>query len=222
MKYIIVICALVVCLLSSGCIDNKNSIESTWSGDFILNENDIEGSFNPDSSFFYAAPKNSSLRLGDYTDFILYHPYQKMSLYINNNSMVYNESLPSNYRITGESRGWMDGGCGGTYSINRFYSDEEIKTWYSVMKHRKEYLSANAEFGTKRIGKDCFYEQSFIYAYKTGADGKREEYISHQVTELQFITSDNEVIAVQVNALKNDYDTLDEAVRIAKIIEARL
>ncbi|WP_406656636.1 hypothetical protein V7O62_12355 [Methanolobus sp. ZRKC2] len=222
-KNILMIFILIACLLFSGCVSSEDEgiseasfssetdSESYPAPDLIIKPSDVPG-LTLDDYFFYAAPKSDI-----YT-------------YNSSRGSKYTDALPLVTRNVGEKSYWIDkSGRAVSVEIEKFDSDEGLEfmfkrgyEWIEIFKTAMEEQDVQlqgAEYDTDtcNIGTNGFYscsspsEESDI-SYANLSD------ISH--TDLIFMTSNNELVTV--NVMDEKGKDLDEAIRIAKIIEDRL
>lgn len=223
MNNMLIITIVITCLLFSGCAGDEGPSETSLSSeansssaqnpDLIIKPGDVP-EFTLDEYSFYAVPKNYSYELPDFN--------------LENSSYVeqYTDSLPLGTRNVGEMSRWVNEfGYEVTVSITKFDSDlgfESLDADKNALKNISERRE-DTEYGTGSIGIDCYY-------YTITSGSLDEDYKSYMDYALVcFRTSNHEIVGVIV-----DYDvigvadkeekgeSLNKAIRIAKIIEARM
>ncbi|WMW25756.1 hypothetical protein RE474_03285 [Methanolobus sediminis] len=123
-----------------------------------------------------------------------------------NSTTPYTDTLPSGTRNVGETSVWSDAtehkiSC----SIEKYDSDIGLTEY--IDKEEEAASKSGHTYGTCTIGDICFYRYV-------------EPYPGIIITWLSVITSNNELIRVTI-VDEND-KSLDEAIRIATIIEGRV
>ena len=208
-KKTLILFILLACLLISGCVGEED--ESTSEADtlpdnapdFIIEPDDVSG-LTLNSYFFYAVPENDL-----YT----------RRLY---NASKYTDDLPSGTRNVGEKSYWMDesGQHAVAVEIEKYDSSEGLesifengKEWMEILRKAEQHEAnlpwAEYETDTCNFGTNGYYES------KSSLD---EPDISY--TSLIFMTSDNELVTINVR--DDAGKDLDEAFRIAEMVEDRL
>ncbi|MDW7732940.1 MAG: hypothetical protein SCH66_10995 [Methanolobus sp.] len=213
MKHIMTISIVIACLLFTGCISNEEdtSEASYYSGsvqtpDFIIKPSDVPG-LTLNSYFFYAVPENE--------------------IYTSNSSpgSKYTESLPVGTRNVGEKSYWMDesGQHAVAVEIEKYDSDDGLEAMFEHGYEWIEIVRNATEHGVDIQGIEydtydtdaCDIGTNGIYSSKAPSDKPKISY-----TTITFMTSNNELVTV--NTIDERGKDLDEAIRIAKIVEARL
>lgn len=208
-KKTLILFVLLACLLISGCVgdeDESTSETDSESGitpDFIIEPDDVPG-LTLNSYFFYAVPEDDL-----YT----------RRLY---NASKYTDVLPAGTRNVGEKSYWIDesGQHAIAVEIEKYDSDEGLeaifengKEWMEIIR-KAEKQDANLPWSEYETD-TCNFGTNGYYESKSSLD---EPDISH--TSLLFMTSNNELVTINVR--DEPGKDLDEAMRIAEIVEERL
>ncbi|MDP2217390.1 MAG: hypothetical protein Q8J68_08900 [Methanolobus sp.] len=210
LKNMFIIYVLIACVLFSGCmgVDNKEvseasfvsqtNSESTQVPDFIVKPEDVPG-FNLLAYIIYSVPESDSFELSD---------IPKIE---GNLTSHYPFASPKGVCNVGEATIWIDQSERGvSASIYKFDSDLGIDEHFVYVKKiidGKIPASEVVEFGSCSIGTECYYNRI-------------EQRSGFFTTQLTFFTSNNEMVIVGVTDDKEK--SLDEAIRIARIVEGRL
>lgn len=209
-KKTLILFILLACLLISGCVGGEDESvsetdsESGITPDVIIDSSDVPG-LNLDNYYFYAVPESD--------------------IYTHNSSSgsTYKDALPSGTRNVGEKSYWMDesGQHAVAVEIEKYDSDEGLDAmfeqsyeWIEMFRNATEQQSietqeAEYDTGTCNIGIHGTYSSS---SPADDPDTSR--------TQLIFLTSDNELVTINVR--DETGKDLDEAIRIAEIVEDRL
>jgi hypothetical protein len=208
-KKVLIYSILIVCLLFSGCVDvedestSEANTVSDNTPDFIIGPDDVPGLIL-NSYFFYSVPENDL-----YT----------RRLY---NTSKYTDALPLGTRNVGEKSYWMDesGKHAVAVEIEKYDSDEGLesifKNGYEWMEIIRKVDPQDANLPWAEYESDtCNFGTNGYYETKSSLD---ENDVSR--TNILFMTSNNELVTINVR--DETGKDLDEAMRIAKIVEERL
>jgi hypothetical protein len=209
MKKTLIFFILIIFLLFTGCVGGEDEStpetdsESGTTHDFIIKSSDLPG-LTLNGYFFYATPESD--------------------IYTFNSSpgSKYTDALPSGTRNVGEKSYWINesGQHVVAVEIEKYDSDDGLETifknreeWIEMIKnaieHDAELSWAEYETDTCNIGTKGYYESTSPLS---------DPDIS--LTMLTFMTSNNELVTINVR--DETGKDLDEAMRIAKIVEERL
>lgn len=207
MNKILIFSILLICLLFSGCVDiddkqisgvasdSLTDSKSVQTPDLIVKTSDFPTMTLEDCHFMAASNSESFniLRGQNYT------------------RRSYTDVLPTDTRNVGESSTWSDK-SGHKVMVDVYKSDLDSdfeEDWKEYKKHYSDMAAPidQVKYDTLSIGTDCFYT--------TVASDTNSE-----ITCLDFISPEN--ILIHITVVGENDKTLDEAIRIAKIVEDRL
>jgi hypothetical protein len=209
MKKTLIFFILIIFLLFSGCVGGEDEStpetdsESGTTHDFIIKSSDLPG-LTLNGYFFYATPESD--------------------IYTFNSSpgSKYTDALPSGTRNVGEKSYWMDesGKHAVAVEIEKYDSDEGLesifKNGYEWMEIIRKVDPQDANLPWAEYESDtCNFGTNGYYETKSSLD---ENDVSR--TNILFMTSNNELVTINVR--DETGKDLDEAMRIAKIVEERL
>jgi len=206
MKKLLIICILIVSIIFiTGCTSNEQA-NSEISSDYQT----IQKSDTPD--LIIKSSDVSGLSLVDYK----FYSVSKSGFYDGEsrgiNSKEYTDALPLGNRNVGECSIWKDeSGRGVAVDIHKYDSDsgfnKEINELESNIKESNQLDSESKAIGSLNIGDYCYYK----YVGASSPDVLHVELV---------LFHKNNRIYIEVNDEKEK--SLDEATRIAEIVESRL
>ena len=211
MKKLLIICIMIVSVMFiSGCTGNEQanseistSSQSNQESDsqdpgLIIKQSDVPGLNLDDGKYqLYAVQKNTIFVYGD----------EKNRTYYYNR-----DTLPLGYRYVGEQSEWDDQlGRVVLVQLLKYDSNSGLMELISNLKEEikvvEEKQGVKYVFGDPNIGDDSYYTSTTNLNTDT------------QATDISFIYKNNRVLVVVID--EKD-ESLNEAIRIAKLVKSRL
>ncbi len=199
-KLLLIICISIMGILVAGCIGGEKETD-TKTLSIIINESDVPG-LTLKEHYFMAIPERRSFIFGEGGDSGNVPGMEK-----------YSDALPKDTRHVGQSSYWADESGRKVrvfllkYDSNTEYKDIFVKTFDSYKQHSKELEDKGVEVGDPDIG-----DYSFYYLSTDSQPDIRNVRL--------YFSYKNYYAKIEVSNTKEK--CLDEAIRIAKIVENRL
>ncbi len=199
-KILLLICISIAGILAAGCIGEEKEID-TKTLSIIINQSDVPG-LALKEQYFMAIPKSRSFTFGEGDDSGNVPGMEK-----------YSDALPEGARHVGQSSYWADESGRKVrvlllrYDSNTEFKDIFVKTLDNYKQRSKELKDKGIEVDDPDVG-----EYSFYYLSRDSQPDIRNVSL--------YFTYKNYYAKIEVIDTKEK--SLDEAVRIAEIVENRL